>query len=120
MKARRLQINLLLISIAALLILSACNKAQGDGGIGAPPPATVVRDVDVTLFNVDHPEQFPFATATAHTAVSELVVTGSVNPDISRNHPVISLASGRVVAIHARLGDTVKEGAKSLKKLLNF
>src|SRR6202011_4136831 len=34
----------------------------------------------------------------------------TVNPDISRNVPVISLATGRVVAIHARLGDTVKKG----------
>jgi cobalt-zinc-cadmium efflux system membrane fusion protein len=31
-------------------------------------------------------------------------------PDIARNVPVISLATGRVVAIHARLGDTVKKG----------
>ena len=38
------------------------------------------------------------------------MVTGTVTPDISRNVPVISLASGRVVAIHARLGDTVKKG----------
>ena len=38
------------------------------------------------------------------------MVTGTVNPDISRNVPVISLASGRVVAIHARLGDTVRKG----------
>ena len=62
------------------------------------------------VFSVEHPEQFPVATATAQAAAPELVVTGTVNPDISRNVPVISLASGRVVAIHARLGDTVKKG----------
>jgi membrane fusion protein, heavy metal efflux system len=33
-----------------------------------------------------------------------------VAADISRNVPVISLASGRVIAIHARLGDTVQKG----------
>ncbi len=33
-----------------------------------------------------------------------------MTPDISRNVPVVSLASGRVVAIHARLGDIVKKG----------
>ena len=38
------------------------------------------------------------------------MVTGAVTPDVSRNVPVVSLASGRVVAIHARLGDTVKKG----------
>src|ERR1017187_3728898 len=73
-----------------------------------PPPANVVPDVDLNLFTVDHPEQFPLAAATAHPTVSELVVTGAVTPDVSRNVPVVSLASGRVVAIHARLGDTVQ------------
>jgi cobalt-zinc-cadmium efflux system membrane fusion protein len=38
-----------------------------------------------------------------------------VNPDISRAVPVISLAVGRVVEIHARLGDTVKKGQLLLK-----
>jgi cobalt-zinc-cadmium efflux system membrane fusion protein len=66
--------------------------------------------VDVTLFQVDHPEQFPLVTATVHSASSELVVTGAVTPDVSRAVPVISLVSGRIVAIHARLGDTVKQG----------
>ena len=40
---------------------------------------------------------------------SELVTTGVVMPDISRSVPVITLASGRVVDIRARLGDTVKK-----------
>ena len=38
------------------------------------------------------------------------MVTGTVTPDVSRNVPVVSLASGRVMAIHARLGDTVQKG----------
>jgi len=59
---------------------------------------------------VDHPEKFPLASATARPSVSELVVTGTVAPDVSRSVPVVSLASGRVVAIHARLGDTVRKG----------
>ena len=62
------------------------------------------------MFSVEHPEQFPVATASSESAAPELVVTGTVNPDISRNVPVISLASGRVVAIHSRLGDTVRKG----------
>lgn len=40
----------------------------------------------------------------------ELNVTGVISADISRNVPVISLASGRVVEIDARLGDEVKKG----------
>ncbi len=66
--------------------------------------------MDANNFKVDHPEQFPLATAVEHKAVPALTVTGVVNPDVSRNVPVISLASGRVVEIRARLGDQVKKG----------
>jgi cobalt-zinc-cadmium efflux system membrane fusion protein len=44
-----------------------------------------------------------------------LVATGVVTPDISRTVPVISIASGRVVDIRARLGDTVKKGQLLLR-----
>jgi cobalt-zinc-cadmium efflux system membrane fusion protein len=81
----------------------------------APPPAHVIPGVDVSDFAVEHPEQYPFATATQYQAPSQLVVNGSVFPDISRTVPVISLASGRVVDIRARLGDTVKKGQLLLR-----
>ena len=110
MKNEGLKIICLLLFIPALLLLGGCNSAHGDPAAEAPPPATVVPDVDVNLFSVDHPEHFPIATATERIATSKLVVTGTVMPDIARNVPVISLATGRVVAIHARLGDTVQKG----------
>ena len=110
MKTQRPKIGFLLIFTPALLLLSGCNSAHGDPRAEAPPPATVVADTDVSLFAVDHPEQFPLTAAVAYSAAPKLVVTGAVNPDISRNVPVISLATGRVVAIHARLGDTVRKG----------
>jgi cobalt-zinc-cadmium efflux system membrane fusion protein len=110
MKNKGARIGFLLISIVAMLLLGACNSAHGDPAAEAPPPATVVPDVDVSLFSVDHPEHFPIATATERMSASKLVVTGTVTPDIARNVPVISLATGRVVAIHARLGDTVQKG----------
>jgi len=110
MKSQGPKVGFLLIFIPALLLLGGCNSAHGDPRAEAPPPATVVADTDVSLFSVDHPEQFPLATAVAYSAAPKLVVTGTVNPDISRNVPVISLATGRVVAIHARLGDTVRKG----------
>jgi cobalt-zinc-cadmium efflux system membrane fusion protein len=95
--------------LPALLVLGGCSGPP-DPTAEAPPAATVVVASEPTLFAVDHPEQFPFATALARSTNPELVVTGAVTPDIARNVPVISLASGRVVAIHARLGDTVKQG----------
>lgn len=76
----------------------------------SPPAANVVPAPDSALFSVDHPEQFPLAAAAQHAADSELVVTGTVTPDVARNVPVVSLASGRVMGIHARLGDTVRKG----------
>jgi cobalt-zinc-cadmium efflux system membrane fusion protein len=98
-------------SLPALLALAGCGKAH-DGKVaeGAPPPAGVVPDFDVSLFRVDHPDQFPLAEATSRASAAELVVTGVVSPDVNRSVPVISMVSGRVVAIHARLGDAVKAG----------
>ena len=84
-------------------------KSKSDPNAGAPPPAVVVPDMDANNFKVDHPERFPLATAGEHKAAPELNVTGVVSPDISRTVPVISLATGRVVEIHARLGDVVKK-----------
>jgi cobalt-zinc-cadmium efflux system membrane fusion protein len=84
-------------------------EKEADTGTG-PVPAQVVPDFDANHFKVDHPEQFPLVTASEHVAAPELNVTGVVNPDVSRQVPVPSLASGRVVDINARLGDTVQKG----------
>src|ERR1700726_4541062 len=97
------------LSLIGLLPLVGCT-AHADPAAEAPPPANIVPGADPALFKVDHPEQFPLAAAEEHPTTSELVVTGTVTPDIARNVPVVSLASGRVLAIHARLGDTVKKG----------
>src|ERR1700674_118422 len=98
MKRKALKVVILLALITSLLLLGGCKGAQTDATAEAPPPAKVVPGFDVSVFSVEHAEEFPIATATSQTASPELVVTGSVNPDISRSVPVISLASGRVVA----------------------
>src|SRR6266446_7159861 len=90
--------------------LAGCSEGKGDPRAEAPPPAKVEHEEDVNVVRVDHPEQFPLASAVEHVATSQLVATGAVSPDISRTVPVISIATGRVVEIHARLGDTVKKG----------
>lgn len=101
-----------LAGIAVILgvLLAGCDqKVKADPRIAEPPPAEVVHKPGLSWMKVDHPEQFPIATATRHAATSELNVTGVVSADVSRNVPVISLASGRVVEIDARLGDEVKK-----------
>jgi membrane fusion protein, heavy metal efflux system len=109
MKLNMSRIGVLLASLLVLLTLAGCN-GRVDAAAEAPPPPNVVPGADPALFTADHPEQFPLAEVVERSATSELVVTGVVAPDISRNVPVVSLASGRVVAVHARLGDTVKKG----------
>jgi cobalt-zinc-cadmium efflux system membrane fusion protein len=110
MKRTHLQLALWLAAGPALAVLNGCKSATVDAQAQAPPAPNVVLAPDAALFSVDHPEQFPLAAATRRPAASELVVTGTVTPDVSRNVPVVSLASGRVVGIHARLGDTVQKG----------
>jgi membrane fusion protein, heavy metal efflux system len=115
MKSRRLRIDLLSVILATSLTVIGCKSDKGDAKAEAPPPTKVVQDFNATLFSVDHPENFPLATATEHRAPAKLAVTGTVNPDIARTVPVISLASGRIVGIFARLGDPVKKGQLLLK-----
>jgi cobalt-zinc-cadmium efflux system membrane fusion protein len=115
MKDKFYMIGLLVLSTSPVLTLAGCGKvqAQSDANaatVGLPPPANVVMSKDPSLFSVDRPDQFPLAAATAQPARSELVVTGTVAPDVSRNVPIASLASGRVMAIHAKLGETVQKG----------
>ena len=97
-----------------LLLGTGCSKpatAQPSAGAGTgPTPSTVEPDLDANNFKVAHPERFPLATAGEHIAAPELNATGVVNPDVSRQVPVPSLATGRIVEINGRLGDEVKKG----------
>ena len=110
MKTKGLQIGLVLFCFLLLLSVGGCSSAHGNPAAEAPPPVKVVSDMDVGMLTVEHPEQFALSTAAARATVSKLVATGTVSPDILRSVPVISLASGRIVAIHAKLGDTVHTG----------
>ncbi len=99
---------------AVCLTLSACHN-QDASGDGAPPKTPVVTTGDMALVTVDKPNQFPLVSALPYVAPATLDVTGTVFPDIAREVPVISLASGRVVDIKARLGDDVRKGQLLLK-----
>ncbi len=104
-----------IVCLSLTLLLPGCGETKADPKAEAPPPATVVADLDANNFKVDHPEQFPLVPAVEYKAAPALNVTGVVQPDIARAVPVISLASGRVVEIKARLGDVVQKGQLLLK-----
>jgi membrane fusion protein, heavy metal efflux system len=102
-------------SVLSVLLAGCARKvsaqAEAVAGTGTGPvPTQVVADLDSDNFKIDHPEQFPLATAGEYMATPELNVTGVVSPDVSRQVPVPSLATGRIVEIDARLGDEVKKG----------
>ena len=102
--------KLIWILLAAGLAGTSCGQANTDPKAEAPPPAQVEHEQDGSVVQVDHPEQIPLVTAVARSSRPELVLTGTVAPDISRNVPVVSLASGRIVELRSRLGDTVQKG----------
>jgi membrane fusion protein, heavy metal efflux system len=101
------------VVIAAALslgILSGCGGEKHDKAAEAPPAAQVQDEGGVNLITVAHPDRYPVTPAMQYASSSTLNVTGTVNPDVSRTIPVISIASGRVVAIHTQLGAYVKKG----------
>ncbi len=94
---------------AALLLLSfsaACSRDK------AEPAATKIVETnnDPDLFTMPDPSQFGLTTAQVRKVNDELHVNGVVTPDVNRSVPVVSLGSGRVVAVKAKLGDSVKKG----------
>jgi cobalt-zinc-cadmium efflux system membrane fusion protein len=97
------------------MAVAGCGDTEKDANAGAPPPLKLEQVSDPNIFQADHPEQFPLVAAVEHFAVPQLRVTGVITPDISRSVPVISIATGRVVEIAARLGDTVKKGQLLLR-----
>jgi cobalt-zinc-cadmium efflux system membrane fusion protein len=103
-----------LLCLMVCLSLTACEKKFNPAD-GAPPSTQTVPIGDMSLVTIEKPDQFPLVAAGQIEAPAELKVTGSVNPDPAREVPIISLASGRVVDIKARLGDDVKKGQLVMK-----
>jgi cobalt-zinc-cadmium efflux system membrane fusion protein len=108
-------VEALVCAVLAAVLTGCNNKVKADASAEAPPPAKVEHELDANFVKVDHPEEFPVVTAGKYLAALELNVTGVVNPDVSRNVPAISLATGRVIEVDARLGDEVKKGQRLLR-----
>jgi len=112
-RSARLLVPFAIMAVAGMG--SGCTARGDSGGDGAPPPAVVEHEGDNGTVQATHPERFKLAAATQRDAAPELSVTGVVNPDISRNVPVVSLAAGRVVEVRAHLGDQVRKGQVLLR-----
>ncbi|SRR6266446_5670434 len=115
MRRGDLGVAMALLGAAVAALLAGCGGGKADPKAEAPPPTTIEHEEDVNVFQAEHAEQFPLVTAVEYRSTSQLLATGTVSPDISRSVPVISLATGRVVEVHARLGDTVKKGQVLLR-----
>lgn len=100
---------------SAVSLVNCGQTVKADPAAEAPPVAEVVPAGNSSVVTVDRPEQYPVVAAGKYDAAPELNVTGTINPDVSRNVPVISIASGRVLEIRARLGDTVTKGQLLLR-----
>ena len=115
---KRTRVLLAMPLLVGALLTSSCSttKAKVDEAAAAPPPVQVVEQhPDQNVIKVDQPERFKLATVGEREEKPETHATGSVTPDVERSVPVVSLASGRVVGIYAKLGDDVKKGQLLLK-----
>jgi cobalt-zinc-cadmium efflux system membrane fusion protein len=114
MKRAHIVIAGLTIILSAVLV--ACRSSgKVDEAAAAPPPVKLEEQPDVNIIQIERPERFTLVRAGQREELPQLNATGVVNPDVEKSIPVISLASGRVVAIYAKLGDDVKKGQLLLK-----
>ena len=100
----------LVVLFAILLAGCAGRMTAKNPPLEDTPAAEVEHEQDGAVVKVLHPEQFPMATASRHATNPVLSVTGVVGADVSRSVPVVSMSSGRIVEIRARLGDNVTKG----------
>src|ERR1700683_1955019 len=93
--------------LAVCLLPVACEKKFNPGD-GAAPPPNVSETSNTGVVTVEKPERFSVLIANEIDAPDQLNFQRSFIPDMSREVPVFSLASGRVVDIRTRLDDNVK------------
>lgn len=105
-----------LLAMIFFAVGCSSSNAKVDEAAAAPPQVQVVEQhPDFNTVKVDRADRFKLVTATEREERPEVHATGTVTPDVERSVPVVSLASGRVVGIYAKLGDDVKKGQLLLK-----
>lgn len=101
----------LMLAILLSLGAAACHSGQAATKPAVDQSQVKVEEApDTNVIEVEHPADFQLATVADRQVQDQLHVAGSVSPDVSRTVPVVSMGSGRVVEVKARLGDAVKKG----------
>jgi cobalt-zinc-cadmium efflux system membrane fusion protein len=93
-----------------LLAVSGCKSDTPNPADEGPAKPAIVETGGSSSVTIKDPARFPLVESATQSILGTLEVTGSVNPDVSREIPVLSLANGRVVALHVGLGDVVHKG----------
>jgi membrane fusion protein, heavy metal efflux system len=114
LRARRSVIAFANFALACALSLSGCRAKESEAHREAAeaPPATpaVVPVGQPTQVKVQNPAQFPLVPVDERSTFATLHVTGQVQPDPAHEVPVLSIANGRVTALHVDIGDLVHKG----------
>jgi len=107
-----MQGKIVLRAAGSLVLLGLASLVTGcSGGSSEPPPTKVVEtNTDPNIFTMPNPQQFPLTTVEMRKVSDEVHVNCAVTPDVNLSVPVLSLGSGRVVEIKAKLGDSVEKG----------
>ncbi|HLI77784.1 MAG TPA: efflux RND transporter periplasmic adaptor subunit [Acidobacteriaceae bacterium] len=95
------------------LLLGGCKAKETASREAAEAPPTTPAVVPVgqaSQVQVGNPAQFQLVPVAARSTFASLNVTGQVQPDPAHEVPVLSLANGRVTALHADIGDYVHKG----------
>jgi cobalt-zinc-cadmium efflux system membrane fusion protein len=94
-------------AITGLLLLSGCSgSSNANGNAKAPVPASS----DPSVFQIEHPEQFPTVHAEERDLANQLQVDGVIAPDVNLCVHVGSLSGGKVIDVRVKLGDDVAKG----------
>ena len=99
-------------SLAFVLLLIGCrSKIEDRESLEGPQDQhAVLSGANDGLLHIANNLSFALAKPRMQQVTTSLKVTGTVAPDVSREIPVLSIANGRVVALHAGLGDVVHRG----------
>jgi membrane fusion protein, heavy metal efflux system len=108
-----MKLTVLVLTLGFLAIAGGCTRkvsASTDKSDIGPVQTPVIQDLDPNHLKVDDPGKFPLVSAENYVMSPDLNVTGAVSPDVSRQVPVPSPATGRVLEVDVRLGDAVQKG----------